>query len=88
MANKTKGKNKKKEKKTVPETNEPWIGKQTGLLAMIILTVGFAIFMTWQLIPSEGFGGALLWGLGFALVLWAIFGLAFAFNSWVRGRRQ
>lgn len=88
MTNKSKRKNKKQEKKVAPVTNDPWIGKQTGLLAMILLTVGFAIFITWQLMPSEGFFGALLWGLGFALALWAIFGLAFAFNLWVRGRRQ
>jgi len=63
LANKSKRKNKKQDKKEAPVTNDPWIGKQTGLLAMVVLTIGFAAFMTWQLIPSEGFGGLFCGGL-------------------------
>ncbi len=87
MAKKSNGKQEKQAKKPAPATNDPWIEKQTGLAAMAILSIGFMVFITWQLMPSEGFGGALLWGLGFGLGLWVVFGLALAFNSWVRGRR-
>jgi hypothetical protein len=53
---------------------------------MIVFTVAFAAFITWQLAPTEGTGRAILWGLGFGAGTWAVFGLALAFNTWIRRR--
>jgi hypothetical protein len=74
------------EQKPVPSLNEPWLGKRTGLIIMIVFTVAFAAFITWQLAPTEGTGRAILWGLGFGAGTWAVFGLALAFNTWIRRR--
>lgn len=69
-----------------PNLDEPWLGKRTGLIIMAVLSLAIAAFMTWNLAPSEGTFGALLWGLGFAAAIWGIFGLSYAFNTWVRRR--
>jgi hypothetical protein len=70
-----------------PNLNEPWLAKRTGLIIMTLLSLGIAAFMAWNLAPSEGIFRAILWGLGFAAAIWGIFGLSFAFNTWVRRRR-
>jgi hypothetical protein len=82
----TKGKA-KEPRKEVPRRNEPWLGQRTGLVAMGILSLALAGFMTWQLIPSEGVLRAILWGLGFAAAIWGVFFLSYLFNTRVRGRR-
>lgn len=68
-------------------SNEPWLSRRTGLTVMVLFSLAFAAFVVWQLAPSEGAGRAILWGLGFGLGIWAVFGLALAFNTWVRRRR-
>lgn len=75
------------EKKPAPNINEPWLNARTGLTIIILFGLGFAAFVTWQLAPSQGLGSALLWGLGFGAAFWVVFGLALAFNTWVRRRR-
>lgn len=70
-----------------PLRAEPWLSKRAGLTIMILFSVGFAAFVAWQLAPSEGTGRAILWGSGFAVATWVIFGLALAFNTWVRRQR-
>lgn len=69
-----------------PRLNEPWLSKRTGLIIMILFTLGFAVFMAWQLAPTEGTGRAILWGLGFGAATWVVFGLALAFNRFLRRR--
>jgi hypothetical protein len=64
--------------------NEPWLQQSSGLMMMILLSVAFAAFMIWQLLPSEGLGRSILWGLGSAAALWVIFGIAFGFTKLVR----
>ena len=64
--------------------SEPWIQQRSGLIMMVLLSLGFAVFMAWQLYPTEGLGRSLLWGLGSAAALWVIFLLAFGFNKLVR----
>ncbi len=85
MANKKQPKKKKeqKPKKVAPATNEPWIAKRTGFLIITLMSLGFAIFVTWQLFPTEGSTG-ILWGLGIGLSLWVIFLLSLGFNKLVR----
>lgn len=70
----------------IPRLHQPWLSRRTGLIVMILFTLGFAAFVAWQLAPSEGNGRAILWGLGFAVATWAVFGVALAFNRLVRRR--
>jgi hypothetical protein len=78
-----------REKKQEParDFNEPWLQRRTGLIFMAVLSLGLGGFIAWQLVPSEGVFWAILWGLGFAVALWGVFGLSLAFNTWVRRRR-
>jgi uncharacterized membrane-anchored protein len=92
MANKSK---KRKQKQTKQDNagqdaeikkamDEPWLEQKSGLLMIGILSVAFGVFMIWQLIPSEGWVSAILWGLGSAAAIWGVFLLAFGFNKLVR----
>lgn len=67
--------------------NEPWVSRQSGLLVMGLFSLAFAGFVAWQLHEGLGWGPAILWGLGFGLGMWAVFGLSLAFNTWMRSRR-
>jgi hypothetical protein len=85
MANKKQPQKKKVQepKKVAPVTNEPWIAKRTGFLIITLMSLGFTIFVTWQLYPTEGFTGV-LWGLGIGISLWVVFLLSLGFNKLVR----
>lgn len=76
------------EKVDTPRTNEPWIGQRSGMRYMSLLSIVLAIFMIWQLWPSEGPLRSILWGLGFGAAIWAVFGFSLAFNTYVRRRRK
>lgn len=82
-------KKKKKSRKNEQEIdlNEPWIGRQSGLLVVGLFSIAFAGFVAWQLSAGLGWFEAILWGLGFGLAMWAVFGLSLAFNTWLRKRR-
>lgn len=80
-------KKKKAERPSPKLRNDPWISQRSGLLVMGLVSVALAVFMGWQIYPAEGLGSAILWGLGFAAAIWAVFGVSLAFNTWVRGRR-
>ena len=73
--------------KQPPSFDEPWLSKRTGLRVVTILSLGLAVFITWQLQPTEGLGGALLWGLAFGGSIWVVFFLSYTFNTWARKRR-
>ena len=92
MANKSKRKQREQQRQADEKMDaeirqamsEPWIQQRSGLIMMVLLSVGFAAFMTWQLYPTEGVGRAIMWGLGSAVALWLVFLLAFGFNKLVR----
>lgn len=86
MANKKQPKKKKLEeepKKIPPNINDPWIAKRTGFMIITIMSLGFTIFVSWQLYPTEGLSG-ILWGLGIGFSLWFVFLLSMGFNKLVR----
>jgi hypothetical protein len=87
--NKKQSKRKKPEepKKVAPNINEPWIAKRTGTLLITLISLGFAIFVSWQLYPTEGIK-SLLWGAGFGLGIWGVFLLSLGFNKFVRRRSK
>lgn len=89
MAKKSQRKSKQspdKQEDAKPLTNEPWLSKRTGLIAMVILSIILIGFMVWQLYPGMGLE-SILWGLGFAASIWVVFGIFYLFNTFVRGRR-
>ncbi|MCA9935783.1 MAG: hypothetical protein H6662_02215 [Ardenticatenaceae bacterium] len=81
-------KDKKEKQEAAIVGGDPWISQRSGLTVIGMLSIGMFIYMVWQLYPTEGWGNALLWGLGFFVGIWVIFGISLAFNLWMRGRRQ
>ena len=67
---------------------EPWIKRKNGFIYIGVLSLVLAVFMGWQLYPTEGLGRSIMWGLGFAVSIWLIFGVSLTFGEWMRGRRQ
>lgn len=86
MARSTRKKGKKRSSTPTRKDSDPWLSKGTGLRGMSVLSLVLAAFIVWQLYPSEGLLGSLLWGLGFGIAIWAVFTLSLAFNNWVRRR--
>ena len=90
MTNKSKKKKQKKQDNVAQDAEikkameEPWLEQKSGLMMIGMLSAAFAIFMIWQLYPSEGWLSAILWGLGSAAAIWGVFLLAFGFNKLVR----
>ncbi len=64
--------------------NQPWMQMRTGLIVMAVASIVFAIFITWQLEPSEGLWGALGWGLILGAAMWVIFAVGLWFQRWIR----
>ena len=79
---------KRKRKDKESATTGPWLSRRTGLFVIGALSLGMAAFTAWQLYPTEGLGGSLLWGIGFGVALWLVFFLSLAFNRWVRRDRH
>ena len=93
MANKSKRKQKKHLTKAEEEAqdaeirkalSEPWIQHRSRLMMMGLLGLGIALFMIWQLYPTEGLGRSIMWGLASATAVWVVFLLSFGFNKMVR----
>jgi hypothetical protein len=86
MQKRSRRKRNEKTTKPVPETNEPWISMGRGLVFIGVVSVATAVLFTWRLSRVMTLGEALLWGVGYGIGVWAVFGLALAFNKWARGR--
>ncbi|GAB4533132.1 MAG: hypothetical protein Fur0018_22240 [Anaerolineales bacterium] len=69
---------------TPPMTAGPWLSMRTGLTGMSALSLTLGGWTAWQVHLTRPWGESLLWGLGFALAIWLVFGLAFAFTSRLR----
>lgn len=83
----------KRRKKAKPQSSqniqiEPWIKKRNGFIYIGILSVALAVFTGWQLYPSEGLSRSIMFGLGFGVAIWIVFGVSLTFGEWMRGRRQ
>ena len=79
-------KEQRKQEQEIDPTS-PWIGMQTGLIVITILSIGMAIFVAWTVIPATSTRARAPWGLAIAEGLWFVFVLALAFNRFVRGKR-
>lgn len=89
MAKKSKRKkkeavNKQQDAEIEAALNKPWLNQRSGITMMVLLSLGFAAFLTWQLYPTEGFGRALMWGAVSAVALWVVFLLSLGFTKLVR----
>ena len=65
---------------------QPWIDRLSGMRVMTLVSLALAVFVGWQLYPTEG-AKAILWGFGFGAGIWLVFALSLAFNVWMRGKR-
>lgn len=75
------------DKEIAKAMSEPWIAMRSGITLIAFVSLAFAVFMTWQLYPTEGLGRAILFGLASAVAIWVIFGMSLSFNIFVRRRR-
>ncbi len=65
----------------------PWLSRPAGLKIMAVVSIGLAIYTGWQVYPA-GLGTAILWGLGSAAAIWAVFGISYLFNVLIRPRNR
>ncbi len=68
-------------------TSQPWINLRTGLILIGVLSVGFGIYVGWQILPGLGWKSAVLWGLGSAVAIWAVFLFSLVLNATIRGKK-
>ena len=55
------------------ELSKSWLSMRTGIIIMAIVSIAFAGFVAWNYVESAGLLKAILIGLMFAGILWAIF---------------
>jgi hypothetical protein len=53
--------------------HQPLISKRIALIIIGIISVSLAVLTAWQLIPSRGWVGGILWGLLYGVLVWAMF---------------
>ena len=86
---------KKAKKKASQQTEQqqasfsgPWISMRSGIIIITILSLGMAVLTTIQVWPTRTPLQAILWGLIFGGMIWAIFLGYLYFNRWLRGGGQ
>ena len=70
------------------EISKSWLSMRTGIIIMAIVSIAFAGFVAWNYIESAGLFKAILIGLMFAGILWAIFIGNFYFNRFLRRKKS
>lgn len=76
-----------KSKKQQEPIAGPWLSMRTGLQINILVSVGLAIFVGWQIYPAGGLPQALLWGIVAGLSIWMIFLATYLFSIWTRRQK-
>ena len=80
----------KKEKssanKNQPSKNEAWLPTRGGLMAVGVISILLAVWITIQAIKVSSLGESLLWGIGFGGSIWLVFGLVYFVNRFLRNR--
>ncbi len=69
-----------------PSASGPWISQRSGLMGMTALSLALTGWTAWQIHAFKPWSESILWGLGFGIAIWLVFGLAYAFNRWARGK--
>ncbi len=62
-----------KEEINMSDLTKPWMSMRTGIIIMIITSIGMAVLTFLQVYQSKGILLAILWGLIFGAIIWAIF---------------
>ena len=70
------------------ELSKSWLSMRTGIIIMVIVSIAFAGFVAWNYVESAGIFKAILIGLMFAGILWAIFIGNFYFNRFLRRKKS
>lgn len=73
------------EKKKLPE-NGAWLPSRGGMIALGVVSLLLAAWITIQGMKVGSFGESVLYGLGFGASIWIVFGLVFVVNKFLRGR--
>ena len=55
-------------------------------MGMTALSLALTGWTAWQIHAFKPWSESILWGLGFGIAIWLVFGLAYAFNRWARGK--
>lgn len=81
----------KKKKKKKPGNNNPpengaWLPTRGGLIALGVISLLLAAWITIEGMKVNDFSESLLWGLGFGASIWMVFGVVFFVNKVLRGR--
>jgi polyferredoxin len=84
MSDKKSSRKRSRKDQETPSINEPWIKRQTGLIVITFVSLALAVYIGWQVYPAVGPLKAVLWGGGFAVGVWAVFGFMLLFNKTVR----
>lgn len=74
----------KTKKNTSPPASEPWISPRNGLIGMIAVSLALTLWTAWQIHAFKPWLDSILWGLGFGIAIWLVFGLAYLFTRWAR----
>ena len=86
-AKEKKADNEEKSNAESPALNQSWLSMRTGLIIMTIVSLGFAGFVAWNYYESSGIFKAILIGLMFGGILWAIFVGNLYFNRFLRRKK-
>lgn len=70
------------------ELSKSWLSMRTGIIIMVIVSIAFAGFVAWNYVKSAGLFKAIMIGLMFAGILWAIFIGNFYLNRFLRRKKS
>jgi hypothetical protein len=85
---KTKEQQEQEEREFKAALSKSWLSMRTGIIIMALVSIAFAGFVAWNYIESAGLFKAILIGLMFAAILWAIFIGNFYLNKFLRRNKN
>lgn len=89
MSKKSTTKNKTKKENEKEQQREPWIPRNTGFIAITIVSVVLAVWVAWQSISGGNtLGKGILWGLVFGGSIWLVFFGMNYFHSLFGGKNK
>ena len=51
---------------------------------MVAVSLALTMWTAWQIHAFKPWLDSILWGLGFGVAIWLVFGLAYSFTRWAR----
>lgn len=68
---------------------QPWIPRNTGYIAIAVVSIGLAVWVAWQVIAAgQNIGKGILWGLLYGGSIWLVFFGMNIFHKLFRGKRD